>query len=495
MNRLSHPLMLVESLSDVTHSTPEVLEVSVAEQASVATHAVAAGGSDPQKFDWAEAWYPVHYVADLDPSQPTAFTLLDEDLVIWYEPATQSWRVMADQCPHRLARLSEGRISEAGQLECPYHGWAFSGSGQCEHIPQLRDNQQALNSPRACVRTLPCTIRQGLLFVYPGVAENAKKTAIPIIEAMENNPETWVCLNTMRDLPYDALTLLENVLDASHVPYTHHRTVGNRANAAPVDLEVLTYGKAGFLGVWEEGPRRGQLGRQDTAFVAPNFMCHDLTSKQFGRTLTVVYAVPIRKGECRLFARFPFQFSSPWPGRFMRLTPQWYSHISQNAILEDDQIFLHHQERYLEAAGGSHRLAKAFYLPTKADLFVSQLHQWLRDFQADLFPGQSLPPALSKPQLLDRYHSHTIHCASCRGALARIQQIRLGLAIGAVLTWLLLPLCVALGHTLPLGVTVFAELVPLILLGSWFGLGRLERRFYEGRDVPPRNLPDKRQKK
>jgi phenylpropionate dioxygenase-like ring-hydroxylating dioxygenase large terminal subunit len=224
-------------------------------------------------------------------------------------------------------------------------------------------------------------------------------------------------------------------------------------------------------------------------------MCHDLTSKQFGRTLTVVYAVPIRKGECRLFARFPFQFSSPWPGRFMRLTPQWYSHISQNAILEDDQIFLHHQERYLEAAGGSHRLAKAFYLPTKADLFVSQLHQWLRDFQADLFPGQSLPPALSKPQLLDRYHSHTIHCASCRGALARIQQIRLGLAIGAVLTWLLLPLCVALGHTLPLGVTVFAELVPLILLGSWFGLGRLERRFYEGRDVPPRNLPDKRQKK
>ncbi|MEQ9236500.1 MAG: hypothetical protein RIG66_20715 [Coleofasciculus sp. E2-BRE-01] len=33
-------------------------------------------------------------------------------------------------------------------------------------------------------------------------------------------------------------------------------------------------------------------------------MWHDLTSKQFGRTMTVVYATPIRKGECRLFARY-----------------------------------------------------------------------------------------------------------------------------------------------------------------------------------------------
>jgi len=28
--------------------------------------------------------------------------------------------------------------------------------------------------------------------------------------------------------------------------------------------------------------------------------------------------------------------------------PQWYSHLSQNAILEDDQIFLHKQERLIE---------------------------------------------------------------------------------------------------------------------------------------------------
>jgi phenylpropionate dioxygenase-like ring-hydroxylating dioxygenase large terminal subunit len=40
------------------------------------------------------------------------------------------------------------------------------------------------------------------------------------------------------DIPYSWETLLENVLDVSHVPFTHHQSVGNRKNATPVDLKV-----------------------------------------------------------------------------------------------------------------------------------------------------------------------------------------------------------------------------------------------------------------
>ena len=36
----------------------------------------------------------------------------------------------------------------------------------------------------------------------------------------------WLVQDIFRDLPMDALTLLENVLDVSHVPFTHHATVG-----------------------------------------------------------------------------------------------------------------------------------------------------------------------------------------------------------------------------------------------------------------------------
>ncbi len=451
---------------------------------------LAAGGPDPQRFDWAEAWHPVSYLSDLATDKPTPITMLGEDLVIWWEPSAQTWRVFADRCPHRLARLSEGRISEAGQLECPYHGWAFSGSGQCEAIPQLPEGANGLESPRACVRSLPTAVHQGLLFAYPGKAENAVRTPVPVIEPMTDGDPDWICINTMRELPYDALTLLENVLDPSHVPFTHHRTVGNRASVSPVNLELVAESKQGFTGVWQEGPRRGTLGRQDTRFIAPNLMWHDLTSKQFGRTLTVVYAVPIRKGECRLFARFPFKFASPWPRRFIGLTPEWYSHINQNAILEDDQIFLHYQERYLAEAGGSDRYAKAFYLPTQADLFVAQLHKWLSQYQADPFPGQSLPPARTKEQLLDRYHSHTVNCASCRGALVNLNRIRWGLLMAGAIAWAIIPLLLTVS-SLPSWAGGVASGMALVLLGAWASLGQLKRRFYQGRQHPPRNQPEK----
>jgi phenylpropionate dioxygenase-like ring-hydroxylating dioxygenase large terminal subunit len=451
-----------------------------------------AGGPDPLRFDSKEAWYPIHYLEDLDKSKLTPFTLLGRDVVIWWDSVASCWRVFEDKCPHRLAPLSEGRISDDGLLECPYHGWAFSGSGRCDRIPQQVEGRTAEVSRRACVASLPTTERQGLLFAYPGKPENASKTPVPIVEPLEESSQEWICLNTFRDLPYDALTLLENVIDVSHVPFTHHRSVGNRVNAGPVELEVSESGRQGFKGVWEEGPRRGKLGRQDTTFIAPALMWHDLTSKQFGRTLTVVYATPIRKGECRLFARFPFKFSSKIPGLFIKLTPRWYSHIGQNSVLEDDQIFLHHQERYLEESGGSANFAKAFYLPTKADRFIMELRSWVNKYSANPFPEATLPPALPREKMLDRYHSHTVKCSSCSAALVNIRRLRMGCAITAAIAWSITPLLALVLNQTSVLVATFSTTVSLACLAAWLGLGKLERQLYEGRDVPLRNLPEKK---
>ncbi len=198
-------------------------------------------------------------------------------------------------------------------------------------------------------------------------------------------------------------------------------------------------------------------------------MWHDLTSKQFGRTLTVVYATPISKGKCRLFARFPFKFSSPFPRFFIKLTPRWYSHIGQNSILEDDQIFLHHQERYLEAKGGSANVAKAFYLPTRADAFVSALRKWVNEYEADLFPGEFLPPALSNEALLDRYHSHTVKCHSCRKALTVIQRLRLGIAITGAIAWATLSLLTFVFDYSSFTLAILSAVLPLLLAVYGFG--------------------------
>lgn len=463
-------------MSNLTYASPETLRT--------------AGGNDPNQFDWQEVWYPVYYVEDLDKKTPNAFTLLERNLVIWWDEKETQWRVFDDQCPHRLAPLSQGRINEQGCLECPYHGWAFSGTGSCEIIPQQPSTGKAETSSRATVNSLPTQVRQGLLFVYAGKEENAAQTPIPTVDVLDESSDEWVCLNTFRDLPYDALTLMENVLDSSHIPYTHHKTVGDRTNAAPVELEIVESGKWGFKGVWEEGPRKGTLGRQETIFMAPGMMCHDLTSKQFGRTLTVVYATPIRKGECRLFARFPFKFSSPIPRFFMKLTPRWYSHLGQNRVLEDDQIFLHFQERYLEKKGGSKNFSKAFYLPTKADLFVFEFRSWVNQYQADPFPEKTFSAAPSTESLLDRYHSHTKNCSSCLPALKNLQRLKTGLILAVTLILTIFFLLLGL-EIIPLNRIIFVSLLLLLSVISWLKLNQVEKQFYQGQEVPPRNLPKK----
>jgi len=90
------------------------------------------------------------------------------------------------------------------------------------------------------------------LFVFSGPSEQAREQPLPLVPVLDE--AGWVVQDTFRDLPMDALTLLENVLDASHVPFTHHATVGRRENAAPVALALTGFDRDGFTGLWRRAP-------------------------------------------------------------------------------------------------------------------------------------------------------------------------------------------------------------------------------------------------
>ena len=442
--------------------------------------AVATAGRDGDA--WHRAWYPVAYLKDLERSRPTAFTLLGNDLVIWWDAGGEQWRAFADVCPHRLVPLSEGRLNGAGELECPYHGWSFNGAGHCTAIPQACDDGPARGRRSACQRYATAAA-QGLLFVFAGDPEAAASVPLPLVPALSEaeGDGRWTVQDTFRDLPMDALTLLENVLDVSHVPFTHHATVGRRENAGPVELELTSFGPGGFTGRWQEGPRRGKLGSQDTTYAAPALMWHDLTAKGFARILTVVYATPIHRGACRLFARFPFQFDSPLPGRLLRLRPEWLQHLGNHTVLEDDQVFLHWQERVLEERGGSPQANRSFHLATPADRYVRALHDWVHRYGGEPFPGERLPPRWDRDQLMDRHAAHTRHCRSCSGAQRRLKQLRLAATA-------LVPL--GLGLTAWWGPGVIGAMGLLLAAGAWalqWQALRWLEQLRRGSGAPPRN--------
>ena len=101
----------------------------------------------PAGNPWLNLWYPVTFAASVTNGSLVPATIWERPLVLWRDHEDQI-RCLKDECPHRLAPLSDGRIatdaSGATRLECSYHGWQFSGCGACTHLPQLESSKPIL---------------------------------------------------------------------------------------------------------------------------------------------------------------------------------------------------------------------------------------------------------------------------------------------------------------------------------------------------------------
>eukprot|EP00624_Nannochloropsis_granulata_P003534 evm.model.NODE_27969_length_46271_cov_24.043224.5 len=479
-------------------------------------------------LNWYAQWWPICFTSVTDKLKPYPFELLSIPIVIWWDPVGECWNTVEDTCPHRLAPLSEGRIdSSNGCLECPYHGWTFEGKkGACTRIPQLEDDDPSPETRAAArVAAYPTTVAQGIIWVWAQSIQSLDgyipdPSLVPLCPPLVEDPDL-ICLDVSRDVPYSYEHVKENLLDPSHVPFTHHATIGKRSYAGPVPLKLTSeVSMQGFKGKWERNVpaspmTKKYLGRvrRETIFNAPSYMHHLISTPELS-TWTVTYATPSRPGKSRILARFPFKFpegsnttDSARPAKksslmsrlrralFLRI-PDWLQHLQQNRVLDDDNIFLAVQERRLVMGEGDSTAswAKRYYLPTKADLFVAQFRKWIEKFggggpfgpltKNDLeeLDWKTLPDVL-----LNRYDQHTRHCSSCSRALATVQRWKprvfgAGLLIGTVgkglLDFVMVP-----AKSLAL-VTLLAVLLTLV----WKQMCGLEEALLRGPYPAPRNV-------
>lgn len=65
-------------------------------------------------------------------------------------------------------------------------------------------------------------------------------------------------------MPTTHPTVLENILDPSHVPFTHHGTIGRRDWATPVPLRLTSeLTEDGFTGGWERNVATSPMLRRN----------------------------------------------------------------------------------------------------------------------------------------------------------------------------------------------------------------------------------------
>jgi vanillate monooxygenase len=172
-------------------------------------------------------WYAAAF-ADEVGRVPLARTLLDRQVVL-YRTAAGRPVALADRCSHRKAPLSRGALI-GDAIECPFHGMQYAGDGTCLRIP-CQDN-----IPRgANIRAYTVIERDGHIWIWMGDAA-ADPDAIPDMHWL-TDPQL-AAVKGMFHLQCNYLTVLDNLLDDSHLPFVHRNSIGTpKMVKAPIDIE------------------------------------------------------------------------------------------------------------------------------------------------------------------------------------------------------------------------------------------------------------------
>jgi len=114
---------------------------------------------------------------------------------------------LLDQCPHRFAPLSAGRVTDDGRLACRYHGWRFDAAGIGESPSRARTRPCA-------VRAFQAIERHGFIWV---ASVEAPAHAMPDVAPAGYTPAGTISARI--DAPLHVV--LDNFSENEHTPFVH----------------------------------------------------------------------------------------------------------------------------------------------------------------------------------------------------------------------------------------------------------------------------------
>lgn len=210
-------------------------------------------------------WQPVARLEDLKDG-PQRAILLSEALAVFLTESGEA-AVVADRCAHRGALLSMGKVC-GESIQCPYHGWEWSGEGACTRIPSLADQRQI--PPLARIPSYPVRVQWGL--VWTTLAEPLAD--VPDVPWFDEDSWTWGHGEPF-ELPVAFGLMIENFRDVSHFAFVHQATLG----VQPAEIEPLLPERNGLEVTlrrnmeWGDGASNawGSLREMGYHTIAPNF--------------------------------------------------------------------------------------------------------------------------------------------------------------------------------------------------------------------------------
>jgi vanillate O-demethylase monooxygenase subunit len=179
-------------------------------------------------------WYVAMWEDDLVRGELVARTICEQPLV-FYRRLDGSPAAIIDQCAHRFAPLSEGRLC-GEHVVCPYHGLRYDSTGACVENP----HGTGRITPALHIASYAVEARHSLIWTWIG-DEPADASRIPDFSYLDEGAPGIVSTRDHMLLPVDYRLMADNLLDLSHVNFLHDGLLGHSGMVA-ADTEIREEG-------------------------------------------------------------------------------------------------------------------------------------------------------------------------------------------------------------------------------------------------------------
>lgn len=173
---------------------------------------------------------PLYFSKDLKSGSSKSLVVHGKPYVLW-KTQTGQYSLLSNRCPHRGARLSDGKVHNV--ISCPYHGWEFDTDGTCVNIPQMPKNN-TFNIPKSCnVPSITCTEDDGIIWANIGMRSD--NTHILKTNYLSKKNDYFVT-DYFLNAPYSYFLQAENLLDPAHIHFVHDGFQGNSKKGCPLKV-------------------------------------------------------------------------------------------------------------------------------------------------------------------------------------------------------------------------------------------------------------------
>ena len=254
-------------------------------------------------------WYVVMDSTQVK-DKPVGVVRMGEKLVFWRD-GSRKVNCLRDKCVHRGVQLSKGKVI-GDNIQCPFHGLEYDSSGKVTVIPANSTNTPVPD--RFQILSYPTYEAHGFIWIWwgedpPGDLQPPRFfTDIDDSLSYGRAYDHW-------NAHYSRV--IENQLDAAHLPFVHHNTIG-RGNRTIVDGPLLKWLDGDMFYVFvhnrdddgnpplkpEQMPTPDPVKDFKLEFIFPNLWQNYLDEK----ARIIVAFVPVDQENTILYLRFYQKF-------------------------------------------------------------------------------------------------------------------------------------------------------------------------------------------